>query len=219
MLSRSRHDDCIKRFGVWPGSGRFLCVRADTDIAGLVDPVQINVVNVMQPHNKNRHRSAPRVEALEGKTLLSAGLMGQHAAPHAMTAAALAHAAVSFSGTLAGVYSNVHIPFAGYLLSYSTSGTLTGIGSAHLHSSIFARPSARARRALGQFIVRNAGGSMTMNVSTSATTGTYSYKVIRATGVDASYKGGTGVVTITQNPTHSFPYYVSGLATMTFTPG
>jgi hypothetical protein len=219
MLSRSRHGGCIKRFGVWPGSARFLCVRANTYIAELADPVQINVVNIMRPHNKNRHRSAPQVEALEGKTLLSAALMGQHAAPHAMSAAAVTRVAAPISATLSGVYSNVHIPFAGYLLSYSTSGTLTGIGSAHLHSSIFARPSARAGRAIGQFIVRNAGGSMTMNVSTSATTGTYSYKVIRATGVDASYKGETGVVTITQNPTHSFPYYVSGLATMTFTPG
>ena len=204
-----------------PTAKASLCVHADTDIAGLVDPVHINAVecHVMQPHNKNRYRSAPRVESLEGKTLLSAGLVGHHAAPQAMSATAVAHVAAPLSGTLTGVYSNVHIPFAGYLLNYSTSGTLTTVGSAHAHGSIFARPGARAGRASGQFIVRNAGGSMAINVSTTATKGTYNYDVIRASGVDATFKGGTGVVTITQNPTHSYPYYVSGQATMTFAPG
>ena len=175
--------------------------------------------NVMQPHNKNRFRSAPRVEALEGKTLLSAGLTGQHPAPHAMSATAVAHVATPFSGTLTGVYSNVHIPFAGYLLSYSTSGTLTPIGSAHARGSIFARPSARAGRASGQFIVRNAGGSMAINVYTTDKKGTFNYDVVRASGVDAAYDRGTGVVTITQKPMHSYPYFVSGQATMTFAPG
>ena len=40
----------------------------------------------MRAHNKNRHRSVPRVEALEGITLLSTGLMGQHTALHARSA-------------------------------------------------------------------------------------------------------------------------------------
>ena len=172
----------------------------------------------MQAHNENRHRSVPRVESLEGKTLLSAGLIGQRAARHTMSASAISQAAAPFSGTMTGTYSNVHIPFAGYLLNYSTSGTLTTVGSAHLHGSIFARPSARAGRAAGQFVVRNANGSMTLNVRSSATTGTYNYNVTRATGVDAAYKGETGVISITQNPIHSYPYVVSGHATMTFTP-
>ncbi len=172
----------------------------------------------MQTNNKNRHRSVPRVEALEGKTLLSAGLIVQHAVHHTISASAISQAATSFSGTMTGIYSNVHIPFAGYLLNYSTSGTLTSVGSTHLHGSIFARPGARAGRASGQFVLRNTGGSMTLNVHSSATTGTYNYNVIRATGVDAAYKGGTGVITITQNPTHSYPYFVSGQATMTFAP-
>jgi hypothetical protein len=174
--------------------------------------------NVMQQHNKNRYRSAPRFEALEGKTLLSTGLMGQHAASHTMSAIAVAPVAAPFSGTLSGVYSNVHIPFAGYLLNYSTSGTLTTVGSARAHGSIFARPSARAGRASGQFNIRNTGGSMAINAQTTATKGTYSYDVIHANGVDAIYTGGTGVVTITQDPTHSYPYLVSGQATMTFAP-
>ncbi len=170
----------------------------------------------MQTHNKKHHRTVPRVEVLEGKTLLSTGLIG-HAAHHAASAAAISQAATPLSGIMTGVYSNVHIPFAGYLLNYSTSGTLTNVGSAHLHGSIFARPSARAGRANGQFVVRNVGGAMTMTMHSSSTSGTYTYDVIRATGVDAAYKGGTGVVTITQNPTHSYPYFVSGQATMTFT--
>jgi hypothetical protein len=172
----------------------------------------------MQLHIKNRHRSAPRAEALEDKTLLSAGLAGHHAESHAMNAAAVAQVATPFSGTTSGVYSNVHIPFAGYLLNYSTSGTLTSVGSAHVRGTIFARPSAHAGRANGQFIVRNAGGSMSMNFYTTSTKGTYRYDVIRSSGVDAIYQGGTGDVTITQKPTHSYPYFVSGQATMTFTP-
>jgi hypothetical protein len=186
---------------------------------GWLTPLKSMLWIVMQPLNKNRFRSAPRVEALEGKTLLSAGLMGQHVEPHPMSATAVAHVAAPFSGTLTGVYSNVHIPFAGYLLNYSTSGTLTTVGSARAHGSIFARPSARAGRAGGQFNVRNAGGSMTINVYTTATRGTYSYDVIRANGIVAIYNGGTGVVTIIQNPTHSDPYFVSGQATMTFASG
>ena len=175
----------------------------------------------MQTPNRKRHRLAPRVEALEGKRLLSTatGLISQHSAHHVMTASAVAHVAAPFSGTLSGIYSNVHIPFAGYLLNYSTSGSLTPVGSAHLHGSIFARPGHRAGQASGQFSVRNDGGSMVINVFASATAGAYTYRVIRAFGTDASYQGGTGAVTIAQNPTHSYPYYVSGQATMTFTPG
>ena len=60
---------------------------------------------------------------------------------------------------------------------------------------------------------------MVINVSTTATRGTYSYDVIRANGLDATYNEGTGVVTIAQNATHSYPYYVSGQASMTFAPG
>ncbi len=60
---------------------------------------------------------------------------------------------------------------------------------------------------------------MILNVLRSDTAGTYTYKVVRAFGSDSAFKGGTGAVTITQTPTYSFPYFVSGQATMTFTPG
>jgi hypothetical protein len=168
----------------------------------------------MKANIKNRRRVSLQVEPLEGKTLLSAGVASHHAA---MTAAAVAQAA-SFSGTLTGIYSNVHIPFAGYQLNYSTSGTLSGPGSTHLRGSIFVRPSARGRVALGQFVMRSNGGSMTLRVFRTPTPGTYTYRVIGASGGDVAYKGGTGTLAIVQNPTQSYPYYVSGQATMTFSP-
>ncbi len=171
----------------------------------------------MQTYIKNRRRVEPRLETLEGKTLLSMGALSHYAAPDAMTASVVA-AAAEFSGTLTGTYSNVHIPFAGYLLNYATSGSLTGVGSTHLHGSIFARPGARSGHAAGQFVMRNDGGLMVVNVFKTSTTGTYNYKVIRATGSDSAYRGGSGVVAISQNPTRSLPYFVSGEATMTFTP-
>jgi hypothetical protein len=171
----------------------------------------------MRANVKNRRRISLQVEPLEGKTLLSAGLASHHGADHSMTAAVVAQAA-SFSGTLTGPYSNVHIPFSGYLLNFSTSGTLSGPGSTHLHGSIFVRPGARRGVAIGQFAIGNDGGSMILRVFRTPTQGTYTYRVIRAFGGDAAYKGGTGTVTTVQNPTQSYPYFVSGQATMTFTP-
>jgi hypothetical protein len=172
----------------------------------------------MQAHIKNSRRTDLRLEELEGKTLLSAGLVRDNVASHLAKAAVVAHAAAEFSGTLTGVYSNVHIPFAGYLLNYSTSGTLSGVGSTRLHGSIFARPGTRTGRAAGQFLMRTAGGSMTVNVFRTATPGSYNYRVVRASGNDSAYRGGSGGLTIAQVPTRSFPYYVSGQAAMTFNP-
>jgi hypothetical protein len=169
----------------------------------------------MQARIKNRRRTELRVESLEGKTLLTAGSVGHHLASHSVVGA---QAAAELSGTLTGIYSNVHIPFAGYLLNYSTSGTLSGVGPTRLHGSIFARPGTPARRA-GQFKMRNSGGSMAVNVFRSATPGAYTYRVVRASGSDSVYKGGSGTLTITQVPTSRFPYYVSGQATMVFAPG
>ena len=151
--------------------------------------------------------------------MLSAGFASHPSAHHATTSAVVVHAAAAFSGTLTGFYSNVHIPFAGYLLNYSTSGTLSGVGSTSLHGSIFARPGAHNGRAIGQFSMHNNGGSMLVQVFRTPTSGTYSYKVVRAFGSDLAYKGGIGALAITQKPTQSFPYYISGQATMTFSPG
>jgi hypothetical protein len=172
----------------------------------------------MQANIKNRRRADLHVESLEGKALLSAGSVTHEIAALAKPSAAIAHASAAFSGTLTGIYSNVHIPFAGYLLSYSTSGTLSGVGSTHLHGSIFTRPSSKAGAASGQLILTNSGGSMIVNVFRTATAGTYTYKVARAHGSDSAYQGGQGQLTIVQTPTRSYPYFVSGQATMTFTP-
>jgi hypothetical protein len=171
----------------------------------------------MRANIKNRHRAEPRIESLEGKTLLSTGSL-MHRVARPVAAAAIVAQAAQFSGTLTGIYSNAHIPFAGYLLSYTTSGTLSGVGATRLHGSLFARPGARAGRLAGQFFMRNSGGSMIVNVVRSATSGTDSYKVVRATGSDTAFKGGTGQLVISQSPTFSVPYYTSGQATMTFTP-
>jgi hypothetical protein len=173
----------------------------------------------MQARINNPRRTVLRVESLEGKTLLSAGSVSRHIASHAVNTEVVAHAAAEFSGTLTGAYSNVHIPFAGYLLNYVTSGTLSGVGSTRLHGSIFARPRTRTGGAAGQFFMSNSGGSMKVNVFRSATPGAYTYKVARASGSDSAYRGGSGTLTISQTPTRSVPYYVSGHATMIFTPG
>jgi hypothetical protein len=67
--------------------------------------------------------------------------------------------------------------------------------------------------------MHNNGGSMIVNLLQSATPGTYAYRIVRARGSDIAFKGGSGELTISQTPTFSVPYYVSGQATMTFTPG
>jgi hypothetical protein len=67
--------------------------------------------------------------------------------------------------------------------------------------------------------LRNDAGAMTINIFRTTTSGTYTYKVVRAKGSEISFKGTRGEVVITQNPTTRLPYYVSGQATMTFNPG
>jgi hypothetical protein len=173
----------------------------------------------MRANINNRRRTCFLVESLEEKTLLSAGFAGHPSPHHATTSAVVVAAAAAFSGTLTGIYSNVHIPYAGYLLNYSTSGTLSGVGSTSLHGSIFVRPGAHQGQALGQFSMHNGGGAVVVRVFRTPTSGTYTYKVVRASGSDFAYKGGTGTLAITQNPTQSFPYYISGQATLTFSPG
>jgi hypothetical protein len=172
----------------------------------------------MRANIKKRRHTCFQVESLEEKTLLSSGFASQPDLHHATTSAAVAHAAAAFSGALTGFYSNVHIPFAGYLLNYSTSGTLSGTGETFLRGSIFVRPGSHNARALGQFSMHNSGGSMLVRVFQTPTSGTYTYKVIRASGSDLAYKGDIGTLVITQTPTQSFPNFISGQATMTFSP-
>jgi hypothetical protein len=173
----------------------------------------------VRTHVKNRRRTQLRVEALEGKTLLSTGSVVHQVARRVTAAPIVAKASAAFSGTLTGSYSNIDAPGFAHILSYATSGTLTGVGSTHLRGSWFARPGAQAHRLAGRFVLRNNGGSMIVNVLQSATPRNHTYRVVRARGSDAPFKGGTGELMITQSATLSVPFYTNGQATMTFTPG
>jgi hypothetical protein len=170
----------------------------------------------MRTSTNNRRRTQLRVELLEGKTLLSTGSAMHEAAHHVTAAPIVAQAAAPFSGTLAGRYSNVFAPYFAYILNYATSGTLSGPGSTHLAGTLFVRPGAPAGRFDGRLVLHNPGGTMILNVYSTATLGTYTYKVAFAGGSDTSFRGGTGTLTINQTPTIRVPYYVSGHATMTF---
>jgi hypothetical protein len=172
----------------------------------------------MRTYAKKRRRTQLRVESLEGKTLLSTGSVTHQFAPH-MGAVPIVAQAAAFSGTLTGPYSNVNVPGFSHVLSYATSGTLSGVGSTRLRGTLFVRGGARPHRLAGQFLLHNNGGSMTVNVFRSATPGNDTYRVARARGSDTAFKGGSGELVITQSPTFSVPFYVSGQATMTFTPG
>jgi hypothetical protein len=165
-------------------------------------------------NTNNRRRVEPRVEPLEGKTLLSAGGAMHHAAHEA---AVVAQAPGPITGSLTGHYSNIHIPFAGHLLNYNTNGTLTPVGSSHVYGSWYVRGATpNAGRFVGRLFVRNDGGSMTLRIYQTAVGGTDTYTVGHASGNDSDYQGDTGTLTITQNPTYSYPYYTAGTATTTF---
>jgi hypothetical protein len=172
----------------------------------------------MRTYAKNRRRTPLRVEALEGKSLLSAGSAMRHVAGPVM-AAPIVDQAAAFSGTLAGTYSNVNIPGFSHMLNYATSGTLSGVGSTRLRGTLFPRGGIRAGRLAGEFRLRNSGGTMVVNVYQSATPGDYTYSVVRARGSDAAFNGGSGTLVIRQTSSLSVPFYVSGQATMTFAPG
>ena len=161
---------------------------------------------------------SPQLESLEGKTLLSAGSAMQHVAPR-LAAAPIVGQAVSFRGTLAGSDSDVSVSGISHAVSFNTIGTLIGPGSTHLRGTLFARGNPQPGQLLGQLLLRNSGGSMTVNVYRSATAGTFNDTVVRAWGVDTIYQGATGDLKITLSWDFGNPYYFHGLATMKFNPG
>src|SRR5690348_10780804 len=122
----------------------------------------------MRTYAKNRRRTPLRVEALEGKTLLTAGSAVRHVAHHVMAAPMVGQAA-AFSGTRTGRYTNVNIPGFSHMLNYATSGTLSGVGSTRLRGTLFPRGRNRPGRLAGEFRLRNGGGTMIVNVYQSAT--------------------------------------------------
>jgi len=171
----------------------------------------------MRNSTGNRRRTQPRAESLEEKTLLSAGSAMHRVAPHMTTAPMVSQAIAPISGTLTGSYSNVNAPGFSHVLNYATSGTLSGTGSTRLRGSLFARGGVRPGRLLGQFRLRNNGGSMMINVFQTAVPGNDTYQVARATGSDAAFQGGSGTLMMTQARNFSVPFYASGRVTMTFT--
>ena len=161
---------------------------------------------------------SPQLESLEGKTLLSAGSAMQHLAPR-LAAAPIVGQAVSFRGTLVGSDSDVSVSGISHVVSFNTTGTLIGPGSTHLRGTLFARRNPRPGRLLGQLLLRNSGGSMTVNVYQSATAGTFTDTVVRARGADTIYKGASGNLNIAMAWTFNDPYYLHQQAWMKFIPG
>jgi hypothetical protein len=161
---------------------------------------------------------SPQLESLEGKTLLSAGWAMQHVAPR-LAAAPMVGQAVSFSGTLAGSDSDRSFPGIPHFVNFKTTGTLIGPGSTHLRGTLFARGNPQPGRLLGQLLLRNSGGSMTLNVYRSATAGTYTDTVVRARGADTIYQGASGNLKIAMSWAYNDPYYLYQQAWMKFIPG
>ena len=172
----------------------------------------------MRTHAKCRRPMSPQLESLEGKTLLSAGSAMQHLAPR-LAAAPMVGEAVSFRGTLAGSDSDVSLSGIPHVVTFHTSGTLVGPGSTHLHGTLSARANPRPGQLLGQFLLRNSGGSMTLNVHRSATAGTFTDKVVHVRGADAIYKGATGNLQIAMAWAYNDPYYLYQQAWIKFIPG
>jgi hypothetical protein len=169
----------------------------------------------MRTSTRTRRRTPLRVEALEGKALLSSGSALDHVAPHMAAAPIVAQAGAAFGGTLTGTYSNVHVPGFSHVLSYAASGNLSGVGTTRLRGTL-APGGARAGRLAGVLQLRNGAGVISADVFQTATPGSYTYQVARARGGDAGYLGASGALTITRAQTLSVPFYASGQATLTF---
>jgi hypothetical protein len=117
--------------------------------------------------------------------MLSTGSVIHQVTPHVTTAPIVAHAAPTpFSGTLTGIYSNVHAPGFANILNYRTSGTLTGSGFTRLRGSLSARQHLPTGNLIGQFQMLNTGGAMILNVFRIGKPGTCAYTVVRARGTD-----------------------------------
>ncbi len=137
-------------------------------------------------------------------------------APHVTAAPIVAQATGALTGTLTGSYSNINAPGFAQILSYATSGTLTGVGSTRLRGTLFVRGGGHPGRLVGHLLLRNTGGAMNISVFQTATEGIDTYQVARARGVDASFRGASGELTITRAQTINVPFYSSGQVTMTF---
>ena len=122
-------------------------------------------------------------------------------------------------------YYSTNIPFLnnGMRYGFTERGTVAG-GNAQLFGGIGLRNNTPAGRLVGTLEVLNRGGTMTIDVSTAATTSTlpasFTYRVIAGTGTDRIYRGATGMVTITATQTNSMSFgpvsFANGTSTITF---
>ena len=126
--------------------------------------------------------------------------------------------AVSFGGTLAGSDSDRSFPGISHVVGFNATGTLVGPGPTHLRGTLFARGNPRPGQSLGGLLLRNRGGSMTVNVYQTATAGTFTDTVVRARGADSIYRGATGNLKIAMAWNNKLPYYLYQQAWMKFIP-
>jgi hypothetical protein len=120
---------------------------------------------------------------------------------------------------LAGSDSDRSFPGIPHVVTFHTSGTLIGPGSTRLRGTLFARGNPQPGRLLGELLLRNSGGSMTVYVYQSATAGTYTDTVVRARGADTIYQGATGNLEIAMSWAYNDPYYLYQQAWTKFIPG
>jgi hypothetical protein len=156
--------------------------------------------------SKSRRRSPLHVESLEEKALLS-GVhpLVQHAHP-------VAAAVSTFTGSFSGTYYSTNIPFLnnGMRYGFTNHGQINGMG-ANIYGGISLPNTVTAGKLLGSLVVINRGGTMTINVSETATSSatlpsSFTYRVVVGTGNDRGFQGATGTVTINATPSHTFHY-------------
>ena len=148
----------------WPLEHRWACslLEGFKGFVKSVGCVQTPLVNVcgeargeprpnsseVRRHHANIHQEssthATAESNVERKTLLSTGSVMHQVVPHVRPRRSSAQATAEFSGTLTGSYSNVHVPSFANILSYATSGTLSGVGSTNLRGTLFIRGAGRA---------------------------------------------------------------------------
>ena len=172
--------------------------------------------STMRSSTRNHRRAQLRVESLEGKTLLSAGSVMPGVAPHVTAAPIVARATAAFSGTLTGSYGNVNVPGFSHILNYTTSGTLSGVGSTRLRGTC-----CTGGRSAGPFDWPTPPAQQRGQDDCQRLQVNHAGELHLRSGPHQRqrhwFQRRERRLMITQAPTFSVPFYVSGQATMTFT--
>jgi hypothetical protein len=175
----------------------------------------------MNTLTKSKRRMPLHVESLEGKTLLS----GMHPVLH--HAHPVAAATSTFTGSFSGTYYSTNIPFLtnGMRYGFTNHGQINGMG-ANIYGGISLPNTVTAGKLLGSLVVVNRGGTMTIDVSETASSSatlpsSFMYRVVASSGNDRGFQGATGTVTINATPSHTFHFgpvsYSVGQSTIAFT--